>query len=102
MHEGPYTLSIRIGPNRAAAPSTFAVTITRGGAPVTGATVIAHFLMLDMDMQQQAYTLTEGPPGTYSRSTPALVMVGHWGLEFQVQPRVGAPFTVVIVDKAEG
>jgi copper transport protein len=102
VHEGPYTLDVTISPNRAAAPSTFAVRITRGNTPLRGATVIAHFLMLDMDMQAQAYTMTEGPPGTYTRSTPALVMVGHWGLEFQVEPRVGAPFTVVIVDKAEG
>jgi copper transport protein len=69
---------------------------------VTGATVIQRFDMLDMDMQQQAYTLTEGPPGTYSRSTPALVMVGHWGLSFQVEPKGSAPFTVIVEDKAEG
>ena len=69
---------------------------------MTGATVIARFDMLDMDMQEQAYTLTEGPPGTYSRTTPALVMVGHWGLSFEVTPQGVAPFTVVIEDKAEG
>jgi copper transport protein len=46
--------------------------------------------------------LTEGPPGTYSRTTPALVMVGHWGLSFQVEPKGAAPFTVIVEDKAEG
>jgi copper transport protein len=102
VHQSPYTLAVAINPNRAAAPSRFSVRITRGGQPVTGATVIAHFAMLDMDMQQQAYTLAEGPPGTYARSTPALVMVGHWGLSFQVEPRGASPFTVVLVDKAEG
>ena len=102
VHEGPYTVDIKIDPNRAAAPSDFSIAIQRGGKPVTGATVIQRFDMLDMDMQQQAYTLTEGPPGTYSRSTPALVMVGHWGLSFQVEPKGSAPFTVIVEDKAEG
>jgi copper transport protein len=102
VHEGPYTVDIKIAPNRAAAPSDFSISIQRGGKPVTGATVIQRFDMLDMDMQQQAYTLTEGPPGTYSRTTPALVMVGHWGLSFQVEPKGAAPFTVIVEDKAEG
>jgi copper transport protein len=102
VHEGPYTVDIKINPNRAAAPSHFSITVHRGGAPVTGATVIQRFDMLDMDMQQQAYTLTEGPPGTYSRTTPALVMVGHWGLSFQVEPKGSAPFTVIVEDKAGG
>jgi copper transport protein len=102
VHEGPYTVDIKIDPNRAAAPSDFSIRIQRDGKPVTGATVIQRFDMLDMDMQQQAYTLTEGPPGTYSRSMPALVMVGHWGLSFQVEPKGSTPFTVIVEDKAEG
>jgi copper transport protein len=102
VHHGGYSVVIAISPNRAAAPSRFSVTLRRNGAPVTGATVIAHFLMLDMDMQAQAYTLSEGPPGTYSRSEPALVMVGHWGLSFEIDPHGAAPFTVILEDKAEG
>jgi copper transport protein len=102
VRSGPYTLDVAISPNRAAAPSRFSVTIRRDGAPVRGATVIAHFLMLDMDMQAQAYTLPEGPAGTYSRTEPALVMVGHWGLSFEVTPPGGRPFTVVIEDVAQG
>ena len=70
VHEGPYTVDIKIDPNRAAAPSEFSITNPAGRKAVTGATVIQRFDMLDMDMQQQAYTLTEGPPGTYSRTTP--------------------------------
>jgi copper transport protein len=102
VRSGPYTLDLTIAPNRAAAPSRFSVTIRRDGRAVTGATVIAHFLMLDMDMQAQAYTLPEGPAGTYSRTEPALVMVGHWGLSFEVTPRGQRPFTVVIEDVAQG
>ncbi|MDX6494984.1 MAG: copper transport protein [Gaiellales bacterium] len=102
VKHGGYSLGISITPNRAASPSQFSVTIIRGGQPVTGATVIAHFAMLDMEMGQQAYTLTESPPGTYTRSAPALVMAGHWGLSFDVEPTGAAPFTVILVDKAEG
>jgi copper transport protein len=102
VHHGPYQLAIAITPNRAAQPSTFQVTLTQSGTPVRGATVVAHFAMLDMEMGQQAYTLPERAPGVYSRSMPALVMVGHWGLGFDVEPRDSPPFTVIVVDRAEG
>jgi copper transport protein len=97
-----YKLQVGINPNRAALPNDFAVTITRGGKPVRGAQVTARFDMLDMDMAEQSYLLTETSPGTYRRTTPALVMVGHWGLTYDVQPRGGAPFSVTIVDRANG
>ncbi len=29
-------------------------------------------------------------------------MVGHWGLTFDVEPPGAAPFTVTILDKANG
>ncbi|MGH2975520.1 MAG: CopD family protein, partial [Solirubrobacterales bacterium] len=102
VHHGSYELAIAITPNRAAQPSTFQVTLTQDGRPVRGATVIAHFAMLDMEMGQQAYTLPEHAPGSYSRSMPALVMVGHWGLGFDIEPPGSAPFTVIVVDHAEG
>jgi copper transport protein len=83
-------------------PNTFSATVTRGAKPVRGADVTMRFTMLDMDMQQQLYTLPERAPGTYSRSAPALVMVGHWGLGFTIAPRGGAPFDVLLVDRASG
>jgi copper transport protein len=55
-----------------------------------------------MEMGQQAYQLKETAPGVYSRSTPALVMVGHWGLSFQIEPPGQTPFTVLVLDKAGG
>jgi copper transport protein len=58
--------------------------------------------MLDMDMQNQEYRLTETSPGTYTMSRPALVMVGHWGLSFDVTPPGGQTFTVLLVDRANG
>ena len=53
-------------------------------------------------MGQLAYHLPEIGPGRYGRSAPALVMVGHWGLSFDIRPTHGAPFTVLVLDKANG
>ena len=58
--------------------------------------------MLDMEMGKQAYQLTEIEPGVYAQAAPALVMVGHWGLAFDVTPKGGQPFSVLIVDQATG
>jgi copper transport protein len=64
--------------------------------------VISTFTMLDMEMPAQSYRLAEVSPGVYQRVAPALVMVGHWGLGYQIQPRGSKPFTVLLVDKADG
>jgi len=64
--------------------------------------VTATFAMLDMEMGTQAYHLAETAPGVYQRDAPALVMVGHWGLSFAITPPSGAPFTVLLVDRANG
>ena len=102
IHHGPYTLHVHVDPNRAAQPSTFTLGLSQNGKPVTGARVVLQFAMLDMEMGTQAYTMPERSPGTYVRTTPALVMVGHWGVSFQVEPPGGQPFTVIVVDHAEG
>jgi copper transport protein len=102
FHHGPYSVRVRVDPNRAAQPSTFTVALSQGGKPVTGATVVLRFAMLDMEMGTQSYTMPERSPGTYVRTTPALVMVGHWGVSFEVQPPAGAPFVIIVVDHAEG
>jgi copper transport protein len=97
-----YRLEFHVDPNRAAVPNSFAVAISRGGRPVHGAEVTATFAMLDMEMGQQAYHLAETRPGLYEHSAPALVMVGHWGLSFDVQPPGRQPFTILILDHATG
>jgi len=102
VHQDGYTLKVLVDPNKAAAPNTFALQITKDGRPVTGADVTATFEMLDMEMGSQEYQLSETSPGVYSRLTPALVMVGHWGLSFSVTPKGGEPFTVLVVDHATG
>ena len=53
-------------------------------------------------MGNQAYRLTETAPGVVPARRSALVMVGHWGLSFDVTPPGGAPFNVLLVDKANG
>jgi copper transport protein len=100
-HAG-YVLQVLVTPNKAAAPDSFALRITKNGQPVRGATVTLLFNHVEMQMPQQEYQLTETQPGVYSRAAPALVMVGRWGLMFQVIPPGAPPFTALIVDQANG
>jgi copper transport protein len=102
IHHAGYQLQVLVSPNKAAAPDSFALRITRSGRPVSGATVTLAFNHLEMEMPQQLYSLRQTAPGVYSRSAPALVMVGKWGLAFQITPPGAAPFTVLIVDHAQG
>ena len=102
VRKNGYTMAFDVAPNKAAVPNTFRVRISQGGKPVRGADVVASFLMLDMEMGTQAYRLAETAPGTYEHAAPALVMVGHWGLSFDITPPGGAPFNVLLVDKANG
>jgi copper transport protein len=97
-----YRLEFRIDPNRVAVPNTFAVKITRGGRPVTGADVTATLTMLDMEMGQQGYHLADMGRGNYRRAAPALVMVGHWGLLFDIRPPKSHPLNVFFLDRAQG
>jgi copper transport protein len=97
-----YTIDIRVSPNRAAVPNDFEVRLTKNGKPVRGASVTTTFLMLDMEMGEQAYQLQEVAPGVYRHSAPALVMVGHWGLEYAVTPPGGRELDVLVLDKATG
>jgi copper transport protein len=97
-----YRIELHLAPNRAAVPNAFSVRITKNGRPVRGADVTAGFTMLDMEMGEQAYHLAETSPGVYAHSAPALVMVGHWGLSFDIQQPGKQPFDVLLVDKANG
>jgi copper transport protein len=97
-----YTLDVGVTPNRAAVPNAFSVRLLRHDAPVRDARITARFTMLDMEMPAQEYVLRETSPGVYAHEAPALVMVGRWGVAFEVEPARGAPFTVAVVDKAAG
>ena len=102
VEENGYKVELQIAPNRAAADNAFSIKVTKDGEPVTGARVTTGFSMLDMEMGTQSYNFRETAPGVYSRSSPALVMVGHWGIGFTVEPPGQEPFTVLFVDKAGG
>ena len=97
-----YTNTVLIDPNKAVSPNTFTLKVTKNGLPVRGASVTLTFAMLDMEMGTQEFQLGETSPGVYSHDTPALVMVGHWGLTFNVTPKHGLPYTVLVVDHAAG
>jgi len=95
-------IQLAIQPNRAAIDNAFVLRLQRNGRPVANARVTAELDMLDMSMQQQAYTLTEVAPGVYQRKRPALVMVGHWLLGYTIEiPGIKA-IHVQVIDKAEG
>jgi copper transport protein len=102
VEKGPYRVHVRVTPNRAAVNNDFELALTRNGRPVPGAEVVTKFDMLDMEMGEQSYRLSEHRPGVFRHSAPALVMVGHWGLAFEVTPPGGRPFVVTLLDKAGG
>jgi copper transport protein len=102
VEENGYEVELRIAPNRAAVENDFSIKLTKDGQPVRGARVSTGFTMLDMEMGTQSYAFKETAPGVYSRSTPALVMVGRWGVAFTIEPPGGKPFTVLFVDRAGG
>jgi copper transport protein len=58
--------------------------------------------MLDMEMGTQSYRFRQTRPGSFEKSAPALVMVGHWGLQFEVTIPGQQPFVVTLLDKAGG
>ncbi len=102
VQQAGYQLQVLVTPNKAAAPDSFALRITRGGQPVRGANVTLTFNHTEMQMPQQEYQLRETQPGVYARSAPALVMVGRWALGFQITPPGGKPFDALILDQADG
>ena len=102
VHQRGYTLKVLVDPNTVARDNSFALEVTKNGQPVTGADVTLTFEMLDMQMGNEEYQLTETRPGIYSHTAPALVMTGRWGLLFSITPKGGAPFTALVVDHAAG
>jgi len=99
---GGVRIQVGIRPNRAAIDNAFALRLERAGKPVRNAQVTAQLDMLDMSMQQQAYTLAEVAPGVYQRSRPAFVMVGHWLLGYTIEIPGQKAIKLQVVDKAGG
>ena len=46
--------------------------------------------------------LLAGGPCVVTIIPSAFVMVGHWGLTYNVTPKQGLPFSATIVDRANG
>jgi hypothetical protein len=98
-----YTFHFQFSPNKAAVPNTFAVKVEKDGKPVKGAGVTATFTMLDMEMPQQSFVLSQQSQGSYARAAvPALVMVGRWGVGFNITPPGATPLQVLLLDHASG
>ncbi len=100
--KGPYRLRVEVSPNRAALPNTFSLAITRDGRPVQGAQVVSRFDMLDMEMGEQSFRFPERKTGVFVKSAAALVMVGHWAIQFEVTPPGARPFVFTLLDKPSG
>ena len=100
--KGPYKLRVEVAPNRAALPNTFSVAITRDGQPVPGAAgdePVRHARHGDGRAELPA---PRARPGVFVKSAPALVMVGHWAIQFEVTTPGARPFVVTLLDKASG
>jgi copper transport protein len=95
-------IEVGVRPNRAAIDNAFTLRLLRAGKPVRNARITTELDMLDMSMQQQAYTLPETAPGVYERKRPALVMVGHWLLAYTIEIPGRKPIHLQVVDKAGG
>ena len=102
VRQAGYVLQVLVSPNKAVAPDSFALRITKNGQPLREANVTLTFNHTEMQMPQQEYQLSETQPGLYAHSAPALVMVGKWALAFQITPKTGPPFTALILDQANG
>ena len=95
-------IEVGVRPNRAAIDNAFTLRLQRAGKPVRNARITTQLDMLDMSMQQQAYTLPETSPGVYERKRPALVMVGHWLLDYTIEIPGSKPIRLQVIDKADG
>ena len=87
-----------VSPNRPLRP-TPGTADHQGRQAGPGADGSLTFNHTEMQMPQQSMA-AEQRPGVYSRSTPALVMVGRWALGRQITPLGGQPFTALILDQA--
>jgi YtkA-like len=95
---GPYTVHVRIAPNRAAVRNAVVVKLRRSGARVSGAAVTATLGMLTMDMGTRVVQLRETRPGSYRATFPRLGMAGLWGFAITAAVPGGHRAAVVVVD----
>ena len=96
---GAYEVDLSVDSAHAFGAGAVAVRLSHGGRPVRGARIRATLAMLDMEMPSVSAPLSEGRPGRYRASTPALGMAGRWGMRIDVRPPGGSRFSVDVVDE---
>ena len=102
VHQDGYTLQVLVSPNKAVAPNSFALKLTKNGVPVRGADVTLGFTSSTCRWPTRNTSSPRRRPASTPHPAPALVMVGHWALSFNVTPKNGPPFTALVVDHATG
>lgn len=71
-----------------------AFTLTAGGEPATGLSLVVHPTMSGMDHGEVEVETTEGDPGVYTGTVP-FSMTGVWDLHGEIAPDADA-FTLVV------
>jgi hypothetical protein len=118
---GAATRSRRVGPGRCAAAwrrraraRSSASSRTRGAPMGFGRRPRARRRAADRRDRRRAlrharhghgpagYKLARGRARPYRRNGMPLLMVGNWGVTFEVTPPAGAPYSFVVVDQANG
>ena len=79
VNQAGYGLQVLVSPNKAAAPDSFALRITKNGQPVRGANVTLTFNHPRCKCPNRSTSSPRPSPAIYSRAAPALVMVGAGG-----------------------
>jgi YtkA-like len=102
LHAGRagYRLALTTTPNRATVPDRLSVILTRGGRPLTGASVTVSFSMPAMKMFDVFEArMSPAGRGTYSAAEPIVGMAGLWRLSVRVVEPGRSLRTLVVDDR---
>ena len=97
-----YRVTTHVQPNSSRRWNDIDLRLSRRGAAVRRATVSVRFDMPAMSMGAPRFGMREVRAGLYRYSGPAISMPGLWVLTFDVRPRHGRTFTVVVRDHVRG
>ena len=97
-----YRIELRVAPNRAAAPNTFSIRIAKDGQPVRGRERDRKLCDARHGDGHTEVRSARAGAGPLRARAPALVMVGHWGMSFEITPPGRQPFTITFVDRTTG
>ena len=97
-----YVLQVLVTPNKAAAPNSFALRITKNGQPVRGANVTLTLNHTEMQMPQQEYQLDRDPARRLLTRRARARDGRQMGARVPDHPKNGPAFTALILDQANG